>query len=166
MLQDMSEVDAEARIVAVVDTNVLLDLASCHDLSTSHDPDVESQRSVYRRQRARDAVIVAMLFDREGIATFNLADEAREKFLQIVDPSANNLEAAFTTTFWHFVKDEVFPRWEMLTDLEFAKGARASSADDVLLSKALELGVPLISSEGFQVTGARRSKRKNMRRKA
>jgi hypothetical protein len=141
-------------VQAVVDTNVMFDIASCHDLSTSDEDDVNSVVSVYRRQRARDAVILAMLFDRDKVTTFNLWGETAELFHKIVDPSDNtSIETIFTTTFAHFTKDFVLPDWTMAVDPASQAELRSNAADQALVDIAKARGVPLITSEGFAPAG-------------
>ena len=59
-----------SQLLAVVDTNVLLDIYSCHDVSNSYEQGaqidteafVDSGEAVYRRARARESLILAMYF--------------------------------------------------------------------------------------------------------
>jgi hypothetical protein len=134
----------------VIDTNYLTDVGSFHDMSRDEDPDVDSANSVYRRQRVRDALILAMLLDRDRITTWNLWSEASTIFHERVNPGEQSAERAFTTVFAHFVKDQIFPGWNMLTDETAYPGARGNAADDALVDVAKHFGVPLVSSEGFR----------------
>lgn len=154
----MAELAPVESVQLIIDTNVMLDIASCHDLSNSTDEDVDSRGSVYRRQRAKDGVTLAMLLERDGLTTFNLWGESAALFHARVNPHEATPETVFTTTFLHFTKDVILPRWNMMSDVNESPDARGDEADRALVKLAVKHGVPLVSNEGFGPDGPTKAK--------
>lgn len=96
----------ESQFTAVVDTNVLLDVYSCHDVAKTYD-DVHSrlgvaavdERSVvYRRARAQESLWLAIYFNKIGATTFSLHHESVELLTARVPPApgGQTLESDFS----------------------------------------------------------------------
>lgn len=152
-------------LAAVVDTNVLLDIASCHNLSGTYEVvgvrGVHTQQAVYRRARVREAFLLAMYWNQLGSATYGLLDETRERLLANVDPAVGDApETHFTTRMFHFILPALLPGWKCgLAE----QAARGNAADDHLLAFALEHRLPLVTTEGFSEAGVAE---RGLRRKA
>ena len=163
--------------IAVVDTNVMLDVYSCHDLSGQYDKgeDVAGPNATYRRARARESLLLAIYLHSIRATTYGLHHEVPRMLTQMVDPeSSKTLETNFTTLFLHFVKDEVLSGWDARCVIDWDKGdandagedgfswwdqgLKGDDADDRLLLLAKETQVPLITNEGFGVKGVKNRK--------
>jgi hypothetical protein len=88
----------------VIDTNVLLDLYSCHDFEAvvvKHGADlvaISHPDTIYRRARAREAVILAVYLDRIEATTLSLQHEALDLIQRHVPPTARtSFGTQFTT---------------------------------------------------------------------
>jgi hypothetical protein len=158
--------------VAVLDTNVQLEVHSCHDLdevataltNSLVDVPIGHPKLEYRRRRVRDSLLMVAHFDRIGASTYCLHFEAVEMLLRRAPPGAS-ATAAFTTQFLYFVKDYVLPNWQSLMPKE-AETVKGRAADDELIDRALEFGVPLITNEGNTETGSDHSDPKKIPYKA
>lgn len=150
------------RALVVLDTNVILDTHSCHDLLTKLDELVPSlgdaalddQAVTFRLERAREAMLLAIYLHKIGATTFSLHNEVLEKLARFSPPGAlaTSFTTAFTTVFIHFVKDFVLGRWN--TTMPTQPGTeRGNGADRALVAAALERSVPLVSTEGYSHTG-------------
>jgi hypothetical protein len=111
------------QIDVVLDTNVLLDVHSCHDVSTTYQrlfytmgaAAVNDASVVYRRARARESFLLALFFNKNGLTTCSLRAEAVDILIRRVPPApgeATSLELAFTELFIWFVKDYLLPNWK------------------------------------------------------
>jgi len=76
------------RPVAVVDTNVLLDLHSMHDfrqveelVQLHGDAAFDHAKTTYRLARARDALLLGMHLSKNNLTTWSLHSELLEKIL-------------------------------------------------------------------------------------
>jgi hypothetical protein len=147
---------------AVTDTNVLLDIYSCHDLSTAYDQAyarlgggaVDDLAVVYRRARARESLLLAMHFNKVKAATCSLHFEPLDLLTRRAPPAPGGatLESDFTTVFIYFVKDYVLPDWT--TQMPTQPGGEAGSdADKAYVAFAKEHGLPLITNEGYGQNG-------------
>ena len=144
--------------VAIVDTNVLLDIFSCHDLSTLYDrlghADVAAYdpQATYRRARVRDSLLLAMYLHNRGATTFS-PYEARTIMVARVPPSAvDTFENHYTTIIVNFVKDQLLSRWRALSQNE-DDNLHGTRVDESLIALAGERQVPLITNEGFTQAG-------------
>jgi hypothetical protein len=152
----------------VLDTNVKLDIYSCHDVTGSHDPAITARgaaalhepRMVYRRARARESLLLAIHLHKVGATTFNLHHESIALLTRTAPPTAvggQSIEAEFVVFFLHFVKDYILPNWLPVMPRE--PGSEMSNiADTALLDVAREHGLPLITNEGYTPDGIRDEK--------
>jgi rRNA-processing protein FCF1 len=148
---------ATAEILAVLDTNVLLDIYSSHDLLRTYERlgegAVDDISMVYRRARARESLLVVNYFNKVKADTFSLYEAIEQ--LERHAPSAKggtSFESAFTRTFIWFVRDYVLPDWEMRMPKE-PGNERSNEADQALIRYAKELNLPLITNEGYTQAG-------------
>lgn len=149
--------------VAVLDTNIILDTHSCHDLTstldqlypTLGDAVLEDQRVTFRIERARESTLLAIHLHLTGATTFGLHSEMLDVLERRAPPSAIGLtfESTFTMVFIWFVKGHVLSGWNHTVpkkpDLHASK-----DADRAVVTAAKERNVPLISNEGYSQTGA------------
>lgn len=157
--RDPRKLADDARLIAVVDSNVFLEVWSCHDLAQAYEqpeetPDLARKRAL-RWARARDSLLLAIYFHQIRAATYGLK-EAYSMLAGIVDPDADTtVETHFTTFFSHFVKDCVLKRWMPAVQIVDLKG---NAADAALLGYAREHALPLITNEGYSHLGLRDEK--------
>lgn len=157
MPSETFEIDT-SDILAVVDTNVLLDMYSCHDLycayeQLGHDDCVSHPTAVFRRARARESLLLAIYLHRRRATTYSLGDEAVDRMLANVDPNAGDaFPTHFTIVFVHFVREQVIPGWKA-GQPPVPKGLRGNAADRWLLDYAKENDLPLITNEGYGPNG-------------
>jgi hypothetical protein len=167
----------EPPAVAVLDTNVLLDVFSCHDLSAKVDkvaadggPIADDASVVHRRARARESLLLAMYFDATGATTHSLLNEADGMLTRAVPPGEESLETHYTTLFVWFTKELLLARWDarvvapvagwegiLSTTLPLegreATAPTGSRADAWHIAWAKAHGLPLITNEGFSPAG-------------
>lgn len=108
--------------VAIVDTNVFLDIYSCHDAIVAYNTvyaeigraAVDHPKVVYRRARARESLLLALYLNKVGATTFTLQSEAMDVLEDNAPPTAvggMRWETDFTSFMVHFVKDYVLGNW-------------------------------------------------------
>ena len=150
------------RTVAVMDTNVVLDIFSCHDLMTELDTLVPTQgadalddeKVTFRIERAREGMLLGLHLHEIGASTFSLHSEVVAQLARVASPSEHgtSFKTAFTTGFIHFVKERVLDHWQP-TMPKRPDGASRNDADRAVVGAAAERGVPLISAEGYSHDG-------------
>jgi hypothetical protein len=144
--------------IAVVDTNVILDTHSVHDVLGAYDKqhaNLNAPELVYRRARARESLLLMIYFNKIKAATLGLHSELLAQLTKNAPPEAipgTSFEADFTRMFIWFVKDYVLPDWDMQVQAE-PGGERGNAADSVLVTAAAQRGLPLITNEGFSKDG-------------
>jgi hypothetical protein len=118
-----------------LDTNVLLDILSWHDLMTTVDrlhaargddrrqaargDDVMVDPAVtYRLARARESTLLAVHLNRTKANTYNLLGEGVRLMLRQAPPMApgSPADGYFVHVALHFVKDYLLPDWTMTVD--------------------------------------------------
>lgn len=172
---DDDEIDV-APVSLVVDTNVFLELHSCHDLTkivnrrhagrTDPTTDVIDHPDVrYRIVRAREAVLFAIHLDRIGATSWSLRTEPVAKLAEYVPPGGNaSMELHFTQAFIYFVKDHVLGNWNLVFDKNDDHLA-GDAADLAILAYAERNAIPIVTNEGVTADGIIETKRTNMRRR-
>lgn len=165
-----AESDARAQFatpVAVIDSNVMLEAVSCVDLMKHcerPDFDPRSAEATPRRQKARESLLLAIHLDRIGATTYSLFESARIT-LREVDPEAHeNFENHAIKLWLHYVKDSVLPKWTMIMPSTGDEEPTGSGADTLLVERAKEFGLPLVTHEGLTTAGI--DERRGIRRKA
>jgi hypothetical protein len=143
-------------VSAVLDTNVLLDIYSAHDLLEEVNCDAPGKESVtYRTARAKDSLLLAIKFHQTRAKTYNLHSELVAQLQKFAPPNPGPENASytlFTTTFSHFVKDYLLGGWDPYWPEE-PDGARRTAADDALLKYAKANDLPLVTNEGNSLKG-------------
>ena len=158
---------SDRKPVAVLDTNVLLDIYSVHDVfglyggrlagDAGSKFDLDAPDLVYRRARARESLLLAMHLHKAKAATFSLHSEPLAQLTRLVPDDSRakpgtDYTSDFTRTFLWYVKDYLLPDWESQISAG-PDGKRANGADQALVDVAASLGVPLITNEGFTAEG-------------
>ncbi len=143
--------------LAIVDTNVFLDVYSCNDLAGLYnDPSwnaaLDEHPALYRRARARDSLLLAMHLHEQGATTNGLHSEQLARLEAVSPPAGESLSSHYTHIFIHFVKDHVLPGWDAQIPTT-PDGFTSNKADAALLSAARIHGLPLITNEGFTPAG-------------
>ena len=146
----------------VLDTNVFLDIHSCHDINRKYFElgveGIDEPGAVYRRARARESILLAAYLNKIGGVTHSLSNEAIDRLTELVPPDAEETpetqpEKHFTTNFIHFVKDFVLPNWRPSIVAPKDEKPTGNAADAWLVAYAKEQGFPLVTNEGFKPTG-------------
>ncbi len=159
--------------LAVVDTNIFLDLYSWHDWHEQFDsrtpavvlrPDLTDAKSVWRKARAREALLLAMYLTKIKATTLGLSEgleQLRTRPFLNTTASQRSWNDAFVRTYNWYVKEQIFRNWTESMKISDAVG---SAADDEMLAYAKDHSLPLISSEGYTPDGI--DDRNRMRKKA
>jgi hypothetical protein len=149
---------APVTFAAVLDTNVMLDAYSVHDIMGAYDKqhtDLDAPELVWRRARARESLLALIYLNRMGWQTWGLHSELFTQLERVAPPGATagtSFESDFTNMVIWYVRDHVLTRWEH--HLPKKPGVeKGNAADQALVDKAKELGVPLITNEGFSQAG-------------
>ncbi len=147
-----------------VDTNVVLDVASWHDLMKAFDRrDFEAVE--WRRRCARDALSLFVHCHENSIDSLSV-DEFRAQLLVHCDPAADAMEDHFVRVFVWFVKDYLLYRWDWKYGTN-STGLKSNAADAAVLELAKTTGTALITKEDFTPKGLRpKPKRGSLRKKA
>jgi hypothetical protein len=163
VLPDKAIVEAnelgDTTIVAVVDTNVLLDLYSMHDaaIAAKKEPELLD----YRFRRAGHTLRLAIYLDRTRSTTWGLGYELLEQLASVSPPSAGivgpaAVNLAVTRTVIHLVREMLIPGWtELVSKPE--ECIRGNAADTRLVADAERLSVPIITNEGNSHRGIARA---------
>jgi rRNA-processing protein FCF1 len=147
----------------VVDTNVILDVHSCHDVTEAFDKhfprlkraSMNHKEVTYRLARAKESMLLALYFNKTVTTTYNLHDEPIVLLTSKVPPAPTggvSWESDFTTYFVHFVKDRVLSKWTIAMPTERGNESK-DEADDALIAYALTNNLPLITNEGYRKSG-------------
>jgi hypothetical protein len=151
-----------APLDAVMDTNVMLDIYSCHDLANTYS-EAQARRGsvalddrpmVYRRARARESFLLALCLDKIGATTYSLHFELVALLTARAPPApgGQTIESDFTRFFVAFVKERLLPHWNARLPQEPGNEAK-NEADLALVAYCKEHSLPLITNEGYSHTG-------------
>jgi len=152
----------EVELLAVLDSNVLMDISSCHDAFDTYgalgfDAPAEHRRAIYRRARARESLLLAMYFDKIEAVTYGLY-EAVTKLFEKVPASGQEFPSHFAVVYAQLVQDRLLGRWKCRLDPDpLVAELKGSAADSYLVAFAKQHGLPLISNEGLTPEGSRLS---------
>ena len=157
--------------VALVDTNVLLDIYTITDWQREHErcglEDLDGARFVYRRARARESLLLAMYFNQVKALTYGLNNEVLRTIVRASPPAQQTeLSTHYTTFFVHFVSEQVLPDWRHTWEDGNDEGLSGTKCDDRLLVLAEEHSLPIITNEGFTETGTSEFNSRSLRTKA
>jgi hypothetical protein len=156
--------------IAVIDTNVLVDLYSWHDYLRHIEqkiawvlanPKLDDPITVMRRARAGEALLLAIYLNKIRAVTFSISEAVTMMGVLVPANAKGSAPLNFTKTFIYFVVDELLSGW---TQQMQVTDARSNAADDLLLAYAKENSLPLITNEGYSPTGI--DHRKRMRKRA
>lgn len=144
-------------MVAVVDTNVLLDVFSCHNLIRLYDElgegVVDHPRAVFRRARARESILLCLHFHTARAHTFSHGHELITLLKSYVDPHTDEaFETPFTKMVANFVNDRLWSGWQSSQSDPLTLEA-GNDVDQALVNFAAERRLPLITNEGFTPDG-------------
>jgi hypothetical protein len=143
-------------IVAVLDTNVVVDIFSVHDyneVAKRLGPQgLEMPDAQWRRARARMALLFAMQMHATGSRTYSLHREILTILQKCVPPTSQTFMNAYTRIVVNFVKDFVLPHWYF--DGDTNSSAKSNQADQFLVDTASAAGAPLVTNEGFSMSGS------------
>jgi hypothetical protein len=151
----------------VLDTNVMKEILSVHDLLRSGDTvatSVEALQSpvvAYRIGRAKYSILLAWVCAVRAYWTANLPDETLRRLLTDVPPEdKHSVETGATQIIIHFVVEQVLHGWQMVSYTEIPAGLVGDDADDALVALAARERVPLITNEGNSPRGLSDEKRR------
>ena len=139
------------KIDYVVDTNVMLDLFSWHNLMEERarpDASLRDDNVRYRIARHGAALRLAVWFHENEATTLSLKREGLRLFLRCVPPkpSGTDLNSDYTTTFINVIKPRALPGWHAgTTDVD--ANISGDEADGSLVREAKRLNVPLVTNE-------------------
>jgi len=166
---------AAIALYAITDTNVLLDIHSCHDVLGTYyeaharlgDAAIDEPSVTYRRTRARESLLLAMHFNDVSANTYSLHFELVDLLTRRAPPAGGGetMESDCTTFFLHFVKDYVLPRWSPGMPAKPGTEVR-NEADRALVALAVEHGLPLVTNEGYTQNGIVEQKMRKLAREA
>jgi len=144
-------------VSAILDTNVLMDLYSCHDLIRIYDKagiTVHSREAAYRRARARGALLLAVFLHRSKAVTYGPYAEPLRLMERNVDPTSGDTFAYhFTNHFTNFVRETLLGDWQHASSEGNDAGVKGDAADERILGFAKEHAAPLVTNEGFSPHG-------------
>jgi hypothetical protein len=152
---------------AVVDTNVLLEIFSAHDVleaDVEHAWQVDRPKPLRRRARARDALLLAMCLHRIGARTYSLRGELTALIQARVPPGSIDDRIDYVDVFRGLVRPTALWGWKCR--LGPPDDARGTDADDALIEFARAHGLPLITNEGIAEDGTRSTDPRKIPRKA
>lgn len=151
-----------AKPIAVVDTNIFLDLYSWHDWHQQFEsrapavilrPDLTDAKSVWRKARAREALLLAMYLTKINATTLSLSEgliQLKTKPFVNATGGQRAWNDAYIRTYIWYVKEQIFRGWTESMKISEAAG---SAADDEMLAFAKDHALPLITSEGYTPDG-------------
>lgn len=148
--------------IAVIDTNVFVEIHSCRDLrsdverlhATLGDAAMDHPDVTFRIARAREAALLAMYLHKIGAHTFSLRGEAINMLEKLAPPAAGgtSMDSDFTMVFAHFMSDYVLRGWKS----QAAHRAETKTGDDadlLLIDYARKKRTPVITHEGYTQSG-------------
>lgn len=148
----MDDDDGEANVAAdlVLDTNVILEIATIADLNREvvNGASLSSPIFEYRRCRAQASLALAWLLELHRRTSISLKNEPMELTLRLAPP--NSPDGDHVWFFTWFFKDLVLPHWRMsvVEDAAFAdRGLSGNQRDALLVQLAHREGVCVVSNE-------------------
>lgn len=142
--------------IAIVDTNVLLDVYSSHDLIKTYEMTharvgikaIDDPTVSYRRIRARESFLLTLYFNKLKATTYSLHSEVLNMMRTRVPPAegGETMESDFTRTFLWYVKDYLLTDWNATCATKPGNEAK-NAADEAYIAQAKESRLPLITNE-------------------
>jgi len=162
------EEEAFEKPVAVLDSNVILDAVSCVHMVQHYEKnsgiDPAAPESVFRRQKAREAILLSIHLHNSRATTYSLFEATRVTMREIPPDADDRFENQALRIWAHYVKDTVLADWIMTCPSNGDGEPKGNAADALLVERAKEYGVPLVSNEGISVNGV--DEKKYIRKKA
>ncbi|MBL8940796.1 MAG: hypothetical protein JNM69_39995 [Archangium sp.] len=138
----------------ILDTNVLVEIYSAadlyraaeeHELRDTLTAGIDSDELRFRRARVRDSLLLAWYLSESNQTSRSLGDEATRTLTRDANPSElGEFRSQFIQVSIYFVKDYLLARWNPTVE---SGDVRGNAADRILVSRAKELGVPVVSHE-------------------
>lgn len=146
--------------IAVLDTNVFLNIMTCVDAARQYTQDlaIRADKAIFVRKRARQAIALSEHLNGLGAITYSLNEATRIALREVSGKPKNTLDHAFTHIWLDYVKPSVLPNWRIAGPPEHEGEPFGNGADRLLVQRAKEFGIPLISFEGVSPTGAGKEK--------
>lgn len=144
----------------VVDTDVLIDLFSCHSIveAWNHGAAVDPTVLGKRCTRARDALLVASALHNNKTRTYSLRAQWLNVLEQRVPPSVNDIPAFFARVVHLYILPTLLPDWRtVFPDDGGAPEPVRTAADRELERVAREYRLPLMTLDGDLTKRARKS---------
>lgn len=138
------------QFTAVVDSNVLIDAHSIHNITATPPEDLAAREM--RLLRAREALLLSICFHETRAMTYSLY-ESLAKTVELVPPKSITAETQYTIAVVHFVRPVALSRWGLLypDDVD----PRKNEADRFLVDKAVEFRKPLVTHDAAMTRKAR-----------
>lgn len=143
--------------IAILDTNVLIDVLSCHDvldayfMKTSFDADM-----IYRRARVRESLVLLEYLHRLKARTFSLYYEPWKVLVRAVPPERHDMRRTFIFIAIHYLFENLWRDWQtVVADVDASQEPSGTSADRVLVALAQAHRLPVITNEGYGRAGTR-----------
>jgi hypothetical protein len=144
-----------ARIDVVLDTNILFDALSIHDLVGTYDKyldattfNINDPNLVLRRARAREALLLLLFCHEKQLRTFSL-----DKIAHLVPPNNPAFAAQYTSVFIHFVRMELLVGWREFSDENCDASIKGNDCDSFLVKTCRKNMLPLVTHEGYGPNG-------------
>jgi tetratricopeptide (TPR) repeat protein len=154
----------------VVDTDVLLEIYSCHDIEDTFNPRfdkigraaLQDPSVKHRFDRVRESILLAIYLNKTSAVVFIHNSEFIRLLTTRVPPasvSGRSWRTDFTTFVIHFVSDILLPIWSKGPFGTTTPGTEVGgNVDRVLLKVAKEHAIPLITNAGNRPSGVNKVK--------
>jgi hypothetical protein len=156
------------RFAAVIDTNVLLDIYSIADLEKAYGAaaGAETDETHFRRVRARESLVFAWLLHQRAATTISLPFEPSRMLVRDAPPDARDtLQTQHVQLSIYVVKDYVLDSWDHRSVRGADKNLTGERCDDLLLALAREERAPLVTNEGYSLSGVSSATPRGLRAK-
>jgi hypothetical protein len=111
------------------------------------------KESTFRRQKARESLLLSVYLNSIKATTYSIFEATRITAREVSPEALDAFETHGMVIWTHYVKDTVLPNWTMISPSNGDGEPVASAPDALLVEKAKEFGVPLVTHEGLTVDG-------------
>lgn len=156
---------------AIVDTNVMLDIYGIGDLEDAYERSkgADTPDTLFRRARSREATILSWYLHERRATSVSLKEEMLRIFRARADPEKlGTLKSQHVQMTVYFVIDYVLDGWNSAIDHSASGsdlGLEGEECDDQLIKLAQKYCVPLITNEGYSISGVSSTDPKKIRAK-
>lgn len=138
---------------AIVDTNVLLEITSWHDVLNAYkNVEVEEPETPYmrhRRARVRESILLGIYLHKQKAVTYSLVSELVDLLARHAPPEARDFNTEYAKVVIHYIFDDIWRDWRKVgPDRGSGVEPRAHAADRELVRVAQAYRLPLITNEG------------------